>query len=179
MKNLWSIRAQEMCWKWSPWQCLVFRRGTFSVVGSCELQKQHVLGNHTPEHCLQRSLQSLKRTAWVGIISKHGIIGPFWFEDNNEHCVTINTDRYVQVLRKFWTALGRWKEVVRVRQWFKHDGATPHSWKESVAWLNQRFSDRLISCKCDQQWSPYSPDLNPLDFYLWRYLKDRVYVHNP
>jgi len=29
------------------------------------------------------------------------------------------------------------------------------------------------------QWLPHSPDLNPPDFYLWGYLKDRVYGNNP
>ena len=28
-------------------------------------------------------------------------------------------------------------------------------------------------------WPPYSPDLNPCDFFLWGYLKDRVYRGNP
>ena len=135
-------------------------------------------GSTSPEHCLQRPLHSLKCTAWVAI-SKHGIIGPFWFEDDNEQCVTINTERYVQVLGKFWTALGRRREVVRVLQWFQQDGATPHTSKESLAWLQQRFPDRLISRRCDPQWSPHSPDLNPPDFYLWGYLKDRVYANNP
>ena len=37
----------------------------------------------------------------------------------------INTERYVQVLGKFWTALGRRRGVVRVLQWFQQDGATP------------------------------------------------------
>ena len=69
----------------------------------------------------------------------HGIIGPLWFEDDNEYCVTINADRYVQALRKFWSTLGRRKEVVRVRQWFQQDGATPHNSKESLAWLYQHF----------------------------------------
>ena len=76
-------------------------------------------------------------------------------------------------------ALGRRREVVRVLQWFQQDGATPHTSKESLAWLQQRFPDRLISRRCDPQWSPYSPDLNPPDFYLWGYLKDRVYANNP
>ena len=67
----------------------------------------------------------MKCTAWVAI-SKHGIIGPFWFEDENERSVTINTERNVQVLGKFWTALGRRRGVVRVLQWFQQDGATPH-----------------------------------------------------
>ena len=110
----------------------------------------------TTEHCLQRPKHSLKFTAWVAI-SKYGIVGPFWFEDDNEHCVTINTNRYVKVIHKMWTALVRWKEVVRVRQWFQQDGATPQTSKESLAWLNQSFSDRLISHKCNPQWSTYSP----------------------
>ncbi len=28
-------------------------------------------------------------------------------------------------------------------------------------------------------WPPYSPDLNPCDFFLWGYLKDKVYAQNP
>ena len=36
--------------------------------------------------------------------------------DDNERSVAINTERYVQVLGKFWTALGRWRGVVRVLQ---------------------------------------------------------------
>ena len=65
-------------------QCMAFRRGIFSVVGSCELQKQHLLGKHTHEHCLQRPLHTLKCTVWVAI-SKHGITGPFWFEDDTHY----------------------------------------------------------------------------------------------
>ena len=97
----------------------------------------------------------------------------------NERSVTINTERYVQVLGKFWTALGRQRGVVRALRWFQQDVTTPHTSKESLVWLQQRFPDRLISRRCDPQWSPHSPDLNPPDFYMWRYLKDRVYRNNP
>ena len=54
-----------------------------------------------------------------------------------------------------------------------------HSSNESLAWLQQRYPDRLISRRCDPQWSPHSPDLNPPDFYMRGYLKDRVYDNNP
>ena len=81
-------------------------------------------GSTPPEHCLQRPLHSVKCTSWVAI-SKHGIIGPFWSEDDNERSVTVNTERYVQVLGKFWTALGPRRGLVRVLQWFQRDGATP------------------------------------------------------
>ena len=36
-----------------------------------------------------------------------------------------STGRYVQVLGKFWTALGRRRGVFRVLQWFQQVGATP------------------------------------------------------
>ena len=55
----------------------------------------------------------------------------------------------------------------------------PHSSNESLAWLQQRFPDRPISRRCNTQGTPHSPDLNPPDFYLWGYLKDRVYGNNP
>ena len=55
-----------------------------------------------------------------------------WSEDDNEYCVTINTDSYVQVFCKFWTALVRRKKVVRVHQWFQQDDATPHTSKRII-----------------------------------------------
>ena len=127
---------------------------------------------------MQKPLHSLNCTDWVAI-SKHGIIGAFWFEDDNEHCVIINTDRYVQVILKFWIALSRLKNIIRVRQWFQQDDCIPHTSKESLVWLNKRFSDRFISRKCDPQWLPYSRDLNWQVFYLWGYINGKVYAHKP
>jgi len=80
----------------------------------------------------------VKCTAWFAI-AKHGIIGPFWFEDDNERSVTINTERYVKVLGKFWTALGRRREVVRVLQWFQHGGATLYSPKRIIGMATATF----------------------------------------
>jgi len=80
-----------------------------------------------------------------------------------------------QVLDNTWST----ERVVRVLQWFQQYGATHHSSNESLAWLQQRFPDRLFSRRCDPQWSPHSPDVNTPDFYLWGYLKYRVYGNNP
>ena len=87
----------------------------FLLSGHVNSKNNIFWGSTPPEHCLQRPLHSMKCTAWVAI-SKHGIIGPFWCEDNNERSVTINTERSVQVLGKFWTALGRRRGVVKVLQ---------------------------------------------------------------
>ena len=39
--------------------------------------------------------------------------------------------------------------------------------------------DRLISRQTDNPWSCYSQDLNPSDYFLRRYLKNRVRENNP
>ena len=57
-------------------------------------------------------------------------------------------------------------------------GHPPHI-KCLPTWLRERFDDRLISRRCDVEWAAHSTDLNPLDFYLWGYLKYNVYENNP
>ena len=36
-----------------------------------------------------------------------------------------------------------------------------------------RFDGRVISLKTEVEWAPNSPDLSPLDFFLWGYMKAR------
>ena len=37
----------------------------------------------------------------------------------------------------------------------------------------------MISRRTDTPWPPYYPDLSPPDYFLWGYLKERVYQDNP
>ena len=45
--------------------------------------------------------------------------------------------------------------------------------------LREMFSGHLISLRGDFGWSARSPDLNPRDFFLWGYLKSKVYSNRP
>jgi hypothetical protein len=56
--------------------------------------------------------------------------------------------------------------------YFQQDGASPHIAALVVTWLTERFGEKLIA---KNEWSPRSPDLNPCDYFLWGYLKQRVY----
>ena len=58
---------------------------------------------------------------------------------------------------------------------FCQDGASCHTAKTTLNLLEQHFGDNIISNKIDNFWPPYSPDLNPCDFYLWGFLKDFVF----
>ena len=120
----WGIFSAEVYPRSSIAIQITVRMSWISCPGHVNSKNNIFWGSTPPEHCLQRTLHSVKCTALVAS-SNHGIIGPFWFEDDNERSVTINTERYVQVLGKSWTALGRRRGVVRVLQWFQQDGATP------------------------------------------------------
>ena len=45
--------------------------------------------------------------------------------------------------------------------------------------VRNMFPGRLISCFGDVPWPPRSPDLSTCDFFIWGYLKSRVYIHKP
>ena len=63
--------------------------------------------------------------------------------------------------------------------WFQQDGATPHTSGEVLSWLEKTFGTHFISYRTNNVWPPHSPDLSPLDFFLWGFLKDRVYTPAP
>lgn len=152
----------------------------FHLSGHVNKQNLRFWGTENPHQIQEKPLHVEKCTAWCAI-SSNGIIGPYWFEDiETKKAVAVNQERYKHVLTKFWAALlRRVGEAKRKRQWFQQDGATPHTAKQTLKWLEDRFHGRVISLKTNQPWPPHSPDLNPPDFFLWGYLKDRVYTSKP
>ena len=62
----------------------------FLLSGHVNSKNNVFWGTTLPEHCLQKPLHSVKCTTWVAL-SKHGIIGPFWFEEDNKQSVIINS----------------------------------------------------------------------------------------
>lgn len=62
------------------------------------------------------------------------------------------------------------------RTWFQHDGAPPHVTLPVRRCLTQSFGDQWIGRFGPQPWPARSPDLTPLDFFLWGYVKDKVFV---
>ena len=59
---------------------------------------------------------------------------------------------------------------------FQQDGAPPHYLGEVREYLNTRFLGRWIGRAAPIAWPPRSPDLTPLDFFLWGFVKDRLFV---
>src|SRR6185437_4396534 len=62
---------------------------------------------------------------------------------------------------------------------FQQDGAPPHIYRPVKQILQESFENRIISRHFQNAWPARSPDLNPLDFWFWGYLKSRVFSHSP
>ena len=59
---------------------------------------------------------------------------------------------------------------------FQQDGAPPHYLGEVREYLNTRFPGRWIGRAAPIAWPPRSPDLTPMDYFLWGFVKDQVFV---
>lgn len=58
---------------------------------------------------------------------------------------------------------------------FQHDGHPAHSARIVTNYLNNTFGDRWIGRHGPIHWPARSPDLTTCDFWLWGYLKSKVY----
>ena len=116
-----------------------------------------------PTEGIEQPLYDQKVLVWCAMSSER-IYGPHFFEG------TVNQYNYLNMLIHFF-----WKRVVRENHkiyYFQQDGASSHNANRVQKYLKSKFKDRFIDKK---RWAPRSPDLNPCDFYLWGYLKSRVY----
>lgn len=92
--------------------------------------------------------------------------GPVFFTE------TINAERYREIVTQFIASL----ELDERDCWFQQDGATVHTARESIIFIQDFFGERLITRPL---WPARSPNLTSPDFFSWGFLKDRVFRRNP
>ena len=130
-------------------------------------------GREKPNFVNNVPLHSQKVTVWCAV-SFNGVIGPYFFEEDGQ-TVTVNQQRYQHMLADFF-----FPAIAPIgNKWMQQDGATAHTANASIALLQERFGEHLISLKTDFPWPPHSPDLTPLDYWLWGDLKGKVYDPKP
>ena len=113
-------------------------------------------------------------TVWCGLTTR-GILGPYLFQAR-DRAVTVTGARYQAMLgNKLFPELAR-QRIPRSRLWFHQDGAAPHTTRGVLAYLGEMFPGKVVSKGGDVLWPPRSPDLSPLDFFLWGHLKAQVYA---
>ena len=63
--------------------------------------------------------------------------------------------------------------------WFQQDGATAHTARASISVLRETFPQDVIFRGGDVRWPTRSPDFSACDYFLWGYLKSRVFISKP
>lgn len=118
---------------------------------------------------LESTLPPIKVGIWIAM-SRRRIIGPIFFHDN------INAVRYRELLLEPF--INTLDDEELTLGYFQQDGAPAHTARTTLNYLEEFYDDRLISFN---RWPANSPDLTPLDFFLFGYLKNKVYsnrLHN-
>lgn len=142
------------------------RRGIFNIhnLHSWNFENPHIMRPDRFQH-------QFKINLWTGILNGH-VIGPFEFPP------TLNSENYLEFLQIQLTHLLEDVPLeVRQTMWFQHDGCPAHYGRQVREYLDRTYAQRWIGRLGPILWPPRSPDLNPLDFFYWGCLKEKVY-HN-
>lgn len=149
----------------------------FHLSGYVNKQNFRYWATENPRQLHEKPLHCEKVTVWCAI-SSFGIIGPYFFEDNNGRTVTVNAERYVHMIETYVTQTLATFHENAINAWFQQDGATSHTARISLDAVNAVFPNRLISRRGNLPWPARSPDLAACDYFLWGYLKSKVYVND-
>ena len=112
--------------------------------------------------------ESPKVVVWCGM-SKDQVYGPFFFSEPEER-----EEHYTNMLRTFLLPLLRRRDRMATTV-FQHDGAAAHLGPKVRQFLDDKFPKRWLGRRGLVKWAPWSPDLSPVDFYLWGEIKNQVY----
>lgn len=134
----------------------------------------HVWNDENPTVTRVRNFQvRWKINVWAGIMGTK-ILGPVILPD------ILNGASYMQFLEdNFPEFLEDIPLADRGRIIFQQDGAGPHNARVVTDYLNRQFPGRWMGRYGPIHWPARSPDLNPLDFFLWGYCKEMIYKKLP
>ncbi|GFW13613.1 DUF4817 domain-containing protein [Trichonephila clavipes] len=148
----------------------------FWLNGYVNKQKCRIWSEANPQVYVETPLHPEKLTVWCTLWAG-GIIGPYFFKNDECHNVTVNGDRYRAMITNFFIPELYNHDVQEL--WFQQDGATCHTARATIDLLKDMFGDRLISRFGPVNWPPRSCDLTPLDYFLGGYIKSLVYADKP
>lgn len=153
----------------------------FSMNGKVSSQnvRMYAPKGNPPEHNYDAKNSRQKIHVWGGLCGNGSVLGPFIFHQN------VNARTYLDLLNtQVFPALGRVYDVVlrandANRLWWIQDGAPAHTARIVRRRLTEVFGERVIGLGHTIAWPARSPDLTPCDFFLWGYMKQKVFKTPP
>ncbi|GBN43880.1 hypothetical protein AVEN_235910-1 [Araneus ventricosus] len=107
-----------------------------------------------------------------GMVNRHNV--RIWGSENSHVSAKLQRDSPKD---NVWCGLMH-NKLEEFQPWimFQQDGAPPH-WGSLVRdFRDEIFPDRWSGRDGPTPWPPRSPDITPLDFFFWDYIKDRVFA---
>ena len=95
-----------------------------------------------PEELQKLPMHPEKVTVWCGLWAG-GIIGPYFFKDAANRNVTVNGERYREMISNFF--LPKMQELDLHDMCFQQDGATCHTARITMDLLRGEFGEHFIS----------------------------------
>ncbi|OZI14484.1 hypothetical protein CE195_08405 [Sodalis-like symbiont of Philaenus spumarius] len=143
---------------------------TFYRTGTVNRHNCHYYNTKNPHILQEEKLKSTGITVWAAV-TKDGVLS---YDISRQ---TMTGERYASVLSNHIVPHLSQPEMKDV--FFQQDGAPPHYANVAKAVLDQNLPNRWIGRGSSfMDWPPRSPDLTVCDFFLWGFLKEKVYCHN-
>ena len=139
----------------------------FHTNGVVNKHNVRIWGTSNPKVVEEVPQNSEKVMVWCAM-HKTKIIGPYFFR-----APTVDTQAYKSMLRYY--GLNHIAQLPG-SPIFQQDGAPAHTSNATREYLTRKLGNQWISKRGPTNWPARSPDLTPLDFFLWGYVKDKVYA---
>lgn len=139
----------------------------FELHGAVNKHNIHFWDQQNPHEIIRTPVKTRSLTVWMAI-SFHGVVA---FDISPQ---TMNSERYCSILNE--KVIPYMSSNNRKTWYYQQDGAPPHFSIEARRILNNFLPGRWIGRRGAIEWPPRSPDLTPADFWLWSYLKSKVFV---
>lgn len=118
-----------------------------------------------------KQVKADKVCVWAGIYNQN-LIGPYFFDGN------VDANAYLKMLKTFLIPEMRALGLDLDQIWFQQDGASPHYAILVREWLDENIP-QWIGRRGVIPWPARSPDLSPMDFFFWGYIKSKIFRDAP
>lgn len=153
---------------------------TFCLSGEVNKQNFRYWARENP-HWYRESHSQYRQSVnvWAGIVDNK-VIGPYFFNASltGQLYLEFLEDSLIPALATLYPNPND-PDLPIDHLWYQQDGAPPHYAANVRRYLDNTFQGRWIGRRGAIEWPPRSPDLTPLDFFLWGYIKGIVYKNKP
>lgn len=144
----------------------------FSTSGLFNRNNEHYYAVENPYQNQQVRRQGRESfSVWVGLY-QNKILGPIFYDGN------LNGERYLNIIQNLDGLDNEPLNILR-QLWWQQDGAPPHNGRAVTNYLHETFPNQWIGNQGVVPWPARSPDLSPLDYFLWGFLKNRLFKNVP